>query len=486
MKHWKRTLHRLLIQQSDQIQLLIIIPIITLAFLSLIVRTADSAVEPGLEKKRVTQQLKRRLNEVQNEALQSASANEPSPLALLLTDALQPTLTGELSTPMLLPQLTCEEQVESGIEPWREAFPPPVVWGVVDNSFVYGLKDGMVAGETMVGSALGVTPAPHLQSSSAQSRNPFLARFSCNRPGMKRHVQAEGKAARGRKVGVLFTKAIPGEAADQLTRRIVSLTVAFEHGVGSPDDFFGTVSGNFDGQMLSFGVLQWNLGSCSLQPLLRAFRHKDEARFRAIMEDGADFMKELLAAPCDEAPALAQRVMLDGEGDVKESWISRFRALGHEPAFQEVQLSYLLPHVQKAYALAEKFGFHSERAVALFFDILIQNGSIPRSVWAQYEHDKQEAERSLGRALDEEERMAILAHRQAESADPQWVKTVRARKLTIACGAGSVNGISYDLDALGIKLRPYRKGKAVALNNLSNPDKGSKGRNRLARRDNSG
>lgn len=67
MRKLKGTLLTLLAQQSGQIQLLIVAPILTLSFLSLVVRTASSAVDPSLEKKKVTEQLKRRLNEVKNE-----------------------------------------------------------------------------------------------------------------------------------------------------------------------------------------------------------------------------------------------------------------------------------------------------------------------------------------------------------------------------------------------------------------------------------
>jgi hypothetical protein len=245
----------------------------------------------------------------------------------------------------------------------------------------------------------------------------------------------------------------------------VSLTIAFEQGEVSPAEYFGTVSGDFDGQGLSFGILQWNLGSCSLQPLLAAFRRKDNVRFHAILDTDADFVEQLIEAPCDEAPSLARRVILDVEGQVQEPWLTRFRALGRERVFQEVQVQHLLPHIQKAYRLAEEFGFHSERAVALFFDILVQNGGIPSLVRTLYEQDIQEGEHSLGRTLNEVERMKLLANRQAEAANPKWVDIVRARKLTIVQGEGSVNGISYKLDALGIGLRDYKTGKAVSLDN---------------------
>jgi hypothetical protein len=67
MRKLKGTLLTLLTQQSGQIQLLIVAPILTLSFLSLVVRTASSAVDSSIEKKKVTEQLKRRLSEVQNE-----------------------------------------------------------------------------------------------------------------------------------------------------------------------------------------------------------------------------------------------------------------------------------------------------------------------------------------------------------------------------------------------------------------------------------
>ncbi|HJY80744.1 MAG TPA: peptidoglycan DD-metalloendopeptidase family protein [Candidatus Binatia bacterium] len=67
MQYLRRTIKSLLAQQSGQIQLFIIAPILTLSFLSLVVRTASSAVDSSLEKKKVTEQLKRRLNQVRSE-----------------------------------------------------------------------------------------------------------------------------------------------------------------------------------------------------------------------------------------------------------------------------------------------------------------------------------------------------------------------------------------------------------------------------------
>jgi hypothetical protein len=449
MTHLKGTLRRLLTQQSGQIHLLIMAPVLTLSFLSLVVRTASSAVDPRLERKKVAEQLKQRLDELRHET----GANAPLPAAHSPSLVLQTTPQIEPHTP-LVTTLRGE-----GLEGWSAGAGRP------NQCTVSGPRGEADASGPVCGDGLGKTQTPPLRlvlrGSGAQPRassSSRLARSEGRNP-------AEGKGAVGTTLGLSFHAMIPGSVGDKLARRVVSLTVAFEQGGIPPAEYFGTVTGDFDGQGLSFGVLQWNLGSCSLQPLLRAFRDKDRTRFRAVMEAGAVFIERLIAAPCDEAPLLARRVLLDEKGQVKEPWVTRFRALGRTRVFREVQIKYLLPQVQKAYRLADEFGFHSERAVALFFDILIQNGGIPPGVRAQYEQDLQDVERLLGRALDEVERMTILANRQAEAAHPRWVDTVRARKLTIARGGGSVNGISYDLDAVGIKLRNRRTSKAGARHN---------------------
>jgi hypothetical protein len=445
MKQWKGILQRLLAQQSGQIQLFIIIPSLTLFFLSLIVRTASSAIDPTLEKKKVAEQLRQRLSEVQNDKESKI------------------TLTAESSPPSAHQQIPRDIQ-EKGVPKWTlgccAASPnSPNQCIISDRECETGAFD------PIDGSELGKTQTEILQLVPQDSRGQFFPRISRSGADLKGHARGEDKEAKGTAVALSFRMLVPGRVGNKLAKQVVSLTIAFEQGGVSPTEYFGTVAGDFDGQGLSFGILQWNLGSCSLQALLEAFRRKDNARFRAIMETDADFMEQVIEAPCDEAPTLARLVMLDADGQVQEPWLTHFHALGRERVFQEVQVRYMLPQVQKAYSLADEFGFHSERAVALFFDILVQNGGIPPLVRTQYEQDIQDSERSLGRALDEVERMRILANRQAEAANPKWVDTVRARKLTIVDGEGSVNGISYNLDALGIRLRDYKTGKAVSLNN---------------------
>ncbi|HEY4744406.1 MAG TPA: peptidoglycan-binding domain-containing protein, partial [Desulfuromonadaceae bacterium] len=68
----------------------------------------------------------------------------------------------------------------------------------------------------------------------------------------------------------LFQDHIPSPSIQSrpLDYRCLALTGSFETGAAIPDCFAG-LSGDFDGQGISFGVLQWNFGQGSLQPLLK-------------------------------------------------------------------------------------------------------------------------------------------------------------------------------------------------------------------------
>jgi hypothetical protein len=52
-------------------------------------------------------------------------------------------------------------------------------------------------------------------------------------------------------------------------------------------------------------------------------------------------------------------------------------------------------------------------------------------------------------------RLQSIANRRAEAAKPAYVEDVRARKLAIANGAGTVHGVPYNLEQqFGIRLQP--------------------------------
>ena len=77
----------------------------------------------------------------------------------------------------------------------------------------------------------------------------------------------------------------------------ISVTGTFEN---SGDPYLG-VTGNFDGMGISCGVLQWNIGSNSLQPLVRlaaARRRADHAGERRRDVDRVQFLANVGSSDC--------------------------------------------------------------------------------------------------------------------------------------------------------------------------------------------
>lgn len=434
MTQWREFLTRLATQQAGQMQLMLLVPLSILVLLSLLVHTASSAIDPGLEKQKVTEQLKQRLSELQH---------DPAPAPVVAEAGTAPGVLRS-TTPA-----SAEEEATSA-QP-VPCFPPGgwrVAEGRTGQYFIYNAESRGT--EARTGS-----PARGLGRLSAPQGQSFL-RLACPPAMLAAPADTAGTLTTRMAQPWLSREQTSQPSGESFAERVLRLVVAFEHGESTPDEAFGTVVGDYDGQGVSFGLLQWNLGRCTLQPLLRAFQQTDPVRFAQSFAGGTEVIETLLAAPCEESVRLVRHLLLDEEGRVPALWVERFRALGHERVFQVLQLAHLRPVIGQAARLARSLGLQSERAVALCLDIVLQNGGLSHRVRTRYLHDVRQMTRELGRVPTEVERMLIVAHRQAEAATPQWAEAVRTRKVTIACGEGRVNGLSYRLDALGITLRPYQ------------------------------
>jgi hypothetical protein len=255
--------------------------------------------------------------------------------------------------------------------------------------------------------------------------------------------------------GALFGSQAPPDqlaiAGQPITQRCLALTGAFETSSGVPDCYCG-LAGNFDRQGLSFGVLQWNIGQGTLQPLLSEMLtvHHDVAA--AIFHDQLAPLEAMLGSPRDRQLAWAQSIQDSRSFTVFEPWRGLLRALGRTAEFQAIQCEHADQIRQMAQAMCGDFGVATERALALMFDICVQNGSIKRSTATLISDD-------FGRLPDgdpastEEAKLRVIANRRAEAAAKTFVEDVRVRKLTIANGRGTVHNVPYDLEQqFGIRL----------------------------------
>jgi hypothetical protein len=277
-----------------------------------------------------------------------------------------------------------------------------------------------------------------------------------------RAFQRSARLAEDGVVGILtWEKLFGGESpvkeltrSSPLTLRCLSLTGSFETNCSSPESFAG-LAGDFDGQGLSLGVCQWNIGQGELQPLLTEMTEAHSALVNDILHQLAVEFRIMLTSSREEQMAWARSVQ-DSRHRIAEPWAGLLKTLACTQEFQSIQLAASNRTYQAALALCGEFALTTERAVALMFDIKIQNGNISDVVKAQIERDFAQLSAPPLPQQAEVARLQIVANRRSAAADPRWREDVRVRKLTIANGTGTVHGRGYDLDAqYCIGLRPF-------------------------------
>jgi hypothetical protein len=213
--------------------------------------------------------------------------------------------------------------------------------------------------------------------------------------------------------------------------------------------------GDFDGQGISFGALQWNLGQGTLQSLLADLEASGSGVLDEVFHEQARTLREnALRGSRESQLQWSRTIQAPGRRRLHEPWHGLFRALGRHPQCQAAQTRAARSLFAEAREWCASFGLGSERAVALMFDIRVQNGSISKATGGKIRFDFA----SVHGATDEERevrRMEIIATRRAEAAREQFRADVLSRKLTIARGRGTVHGRFYNLEEdFGITLKP--------------------------------
>lgn len=276
---------------------------------------------------------------------------------------------------------------------------------------------------------------------------------------VRRFQQGEGLAVDGAVGPQTWALLFPGQepggplATGDVATRCLALTGSFETGQLAPE-CFASVTGDFDGQGMSFGALQWNFGQGSLQPLLRRLldEHPDVAE--RIFGARLDELRQAVLGGRDASMRFAAGIQAPGGKKVAEPWRSLFHSLGLTTQFQDIERDGAAAYFDRAVRLGAVYGLWSERGRALMFDICVQNGSIADATARLIQAGYAALPADLPQEEAEVERMRIVANRRAEAANPRFVEDVRARKLCIAEGRGTVHGVAYDLEGqFGLGLR---------------------------------
>jgi hypothetical protein len=252
-----------------------------------------------------------------------------------------------------------------------------------------------------------------------------------------------------------------------LAWRVLSLTGSFETGMDEPNNF-AELAGNFDGQGISFGTLQWNIGQLTLQKLLAEINRQRGTLIQRVFGPNYETLIDMLGQSKTQQLAWAKSIQTN-KFILHEPWRKAFETLGIRYEFQKIQVEHASHLFQTALKLCEQFQVRSERAVALMFDILVQNGGVQDAVQAKIFSDFKALHTTGNAEQDEVARLLMIGNRVAEAAQATWVADVRSRKLTIANGAGEVHGKQYNLADRDISLNDYETRKPLGANPTISP-----------------
>lgn len=248
---------------------------------------------------------------------------------------------------------------------------------------------------------------------------------------------------------------VPEMTTKPLDHQCLALTGAIETSHPPPDCFAG-LSGDFDGQGISFGALQWNIGQGTLQPLLAQMNENHQDQLSQLFGPNYDALAAMLEESPDEQLSWARSIQDPIRHVLFEPWLGLFKTLGLTQEFQDIETQSAASIFQGATALCNEYDLNSQRAVALMFDIRVQNGGIKSWVKSQILSDFQQLDGNGSSDVPPEvARLRIIATRVAASANPKWIADVQNRKLTIANGEGVIHGCPYNLEGqYGITLDP--------------------------------
>jgi putative cell wall-binding protein len=199
------------------------------------------------------------------------------------------------------------------------------------------------------------------------------------------------------------------------------------------------VAGNFDGQGLSLGNLQWCIGQGTLQPILNRMDREYNAQMRSIFGANYDSIHNMTLDTLENQLKWAMNIN-DGTNKIMEPWYSQFVSLCTNQGFIKIETEAQVYTVKQAMIICDKYNLKTVRGFALAFDIVTQNGSINsgaiRIIDTALVQNPSMIEKNL---------LGVIANAVADSSSSNSAD-IRSRKIAIVNGQGTVHGSMLYLD----------------------------------------
>lgn len=252
---------------------------------------------------------------------------------------------------------------------------------------------------------------------------------------------------------------------------------------------WSNLTGNFDGQGISMGLLNQPLGTGSLQPMWAEMRNLNPALMKTVMTaahyDSMTAMLKTWGATIKTASALnikdygyndldepemvaneigvnvedlqainimatsgnaksvtwAKQNALKSNGDIKTDWEKQLQTLANTADYRSIQVSKAEKIHREALDLFNYFAGSELRSYLFFFDIVVQNGGISTAVKTKYN-----TWLKSNKTASEKTRMLKILEYRLGTVRVQYVGDVKARKTSILNGKGTVHGSARDYE----------------------------------------
>lgn len=199
------------------------------------------------------------------------------------------------------------------------------------------------------------------------------------------------------------------------------------------------LTNNFDGMGLSFGLFNQTLGTGSLQPMFDKMRLNAYSQMQGVFSP-ANFNSVLgMINTYKQNGSTSQSVTwavnnLYIGSSFKSDWKKQLKDLAITPYYRTLQVENAVKYHDRAVNYMNIFQTSELRSYLFFFDIIIQNGSVPTAVV-----NNLKAKFSQGNYTDVQKMNDILAGL-LPYVNSQWRQDVNSRKSSIINQVGTVHG----------------------------------------------
>jgi hypothetical protein len=223
---------------------------------------------------------------------------------------------------------------------------------------------------------------------------------------------------------------LPPLPAELALDRAIAVTAAFE----TSGDPYQQVTGNFDGAGLSWGPLQVNFKTGTLQEVFRRLAARDESALQGCFGELWPEWQRVL-----RLPSRAQQVAwADGlsrgsrKADFDPKWKAALQRVGRAPAFRAETLRYAYDTYGRKLIVALSWlngvcpiRIRNFRCLAALYDLCVQQGSLDKA------HDAIRRRIARENPRDEFHLTRIAVEERGRTASPQWRADCISRRLCI-------------------------------------------------------